>query len=191
MAESGLSLLLFAASAALCIRSQFRCDTIDIVKSWEPFAVAAPAPWWAKGEIWYDQRTAHTDPGGLLFRHDRLVAFALGGQLPARGWYYGAESSEKRRVPLWPTYQCTGTFVPPPQPKPSLVPGFRGSATLALPHWLLLCVFGIPPSVATARAIRKRRHPAGTCRNCGYDLRTTAERCPECGTPVARKRVVA
>jgi hypothetical protein len=52
-----------------------------------------------------------------------------------------------------------------------------------LPHWFLALLSMILPSVAAIR-IRRRKALAmrGHCHNCGYDLRATPDRCPECGT---------
>src|SRR5688572_14037549 len=56
--------------------------------------------------------------------------------------------------------------------------------SFALPYWLLCLATLIAPSrwLWTWRrartAVRQNR-----CANCGYDLRASAERCPECGTP--------
>jgi hypothetical protein len=63
----------------------------------------------------------------------------------------------------------------------SLGPGER-SPTIrfaAVPLWFLAVIFGASPTVWITR--RRRQYPAGHCETCGYDLRETPQRCPECG----------
>jgi hypothetical protein len=54
---------------------------------------------------------------------------------------------------------------------------------VGFPLWLPALVSGLLPSVSAYRRIRHgRRRSLGLCRSCGYDLRATPGRCPECGT---------
>jgi hypothetical protein len=68
-----------------------------------------------------------------------------------------------------------------------------GSAykTVQLPAWLLLAAFGPSPAVWFLKLRRRRqgvlRRARSLCPSCGYDLRATPGRCPECGTPAAGK----
>jgi hypothetical protein len=56
---------------------------------------------------------------------------------------------------------------------------FNGSS---IPLWLAIVITGAPPILwIIMRAIRRRKFAPGHCVRCGYDLRATPARCPECG----------
>jgi len=58
--------------------------------------------------------------------------------------------------------------------------------SIAAPLWLVVLVSGVWPVLGLGFAIKRkrelrRRSRVGFCQKCGYDLRATPTRCPECG----------
>jgi hypothetical protein len=178
---AALSLLLFAASVTLCIRSHFRYDEVIYENNFAGDGTDAQAtkesesarrPWWASA-FWIDMWEICTDRGGIIFTHDRGDPEGIGGYVGPSGWRYSSDAAGNRLVSIWPTVERTGSFVPP---------NVNGRLAVKLPYWLLITFFGILPAFVISRLIRRNRYPNGFCRKCGYDLRATPDRCPECGT---------
>jgi hypothetical protein len=56
------------------------------------------------------------------------------------------------------------------------------SIRIGLSHWLVALIFLVPPALRVYRYQKSRRaRKLGLCPGCGYDLRASPERCPECG----------
>jgi hypothetical protein len=51
-------------------------------------------------------------------------------------------------------------------------------AFILVPYWFLLLASAILPSIWL---MKRRKAQPGCCKNCGYDLRASPVRCPECG----------
>jgi predicted RNA-binding Zn-ribbon protein involved in translation (DUF1610 family) len=69
-------------------------------------------------------------------------------------------------------------------------------AHAVVPFWALVAVTGaIPLARATlrfrARARTRQRQDIGLCPTCGYDLRATPNRCPECGAAAIARDISA
>jgi hypothetical protein len=62
------------------------------------------------------------------------------------------------------------------------------SGNLRIPCWLPGLLTMIMPTVALLRWRRARyRMSKGLCRRCGYDLRASTDKCPECGTSIPQR----
>ena len=63
----------------------------------------------------------------------------------------------------------------------------NGRTGIVMPYWFVLLVPAVLPAMWSWRfwthaACRRHRIRNGLCLQCGYDLRATPSRCPECGT---------
>lgn len=59
---------------------------------------------------------------------------------------------------------------------------YRG---LEAPYWSLAAMTACPLILRLSRTLRSRLRRKGFCPSCGYDLRASPDRCPECGTTKA------
>jgi hypothetical protein len=171
---TALSLLLFVVVCVLWVRSYWREDTV-LLRTMEP----DPAD---LSFIDYVIRTVH---GRVVYMHrnvspgpqpDEVVSVPVARQAleKERGLHYFSVSTNRlpaaRRESGWLGFQIARYPTPDSQ------------LTLVAPLWALAGASAILPALFARRWQRGRKdRRVGLCPSCGYDLRATPGRCPECG----------
>ena len=99
-------------------------------------------------------------PGGWFWWRDDRPPIRYAGGMPANRWGWGRDSFRNADL----RYHA-----------------------IVFPGWLPAVGFTALPLARGALLVRRRRRVReGHCKKCGYDLRATPDRCPECGGIPAR-----
>ena len=171
---SAISLLLCLLSAAVWARGYFATDGI----AWARATVIAPRT--------YEQiaRSLLTHRGAIVYMIDR-----------ERGWVDSelwADSELKDQLFWARSNSPPGSLPVTSVPSESIVNrlgfgsiGWPTHRAVWIPCWLLCVGFAVLPLLWLQRRWRRDHYIGqGHCSTCGYDLRATPDRCPECGTAV-------
>lgn len=184
-AMSVLSLLLCAATVVLWVRSYWVWDHVTGEFATQPRL--DPGRGGLRQYAFIIDRDSMTlidsIDGCLIFMFTRVSGEDSDGSgLANQGWEW--QSSPNHPDRLWPILSSLGKFEFS-MPHASYPQGESVSQINAhLPDWCLAAATAVLPVVWVIR-FRARNHRAvGRCVKCGYDLRATPHRCPECGTPV-------
>jgi hypothetical protein len=177
---AAMSLLLCTMALALWVRSSIVCDRLHVPLDDPTRPVLAPTSLLTR-RGWPMGTPAYLYPSFDVESAEGSICFAKLFLLDSRGtnpWSGG--TWDQRDIPSLPLL-CPGRF--------GFGLGIQGatlSKAVRIPYWAIV-VAGAPlPIIWAQRSLRARRErTAGLCRVCGYDLRATPERCPECGTEAA------
>jgi len=156
--------LLFAASGSMWVRSHFVADSffasrLDGGRKWNTSVGCDDGYLIASfGHVLHQRRhdeirfSIHHDPADEV-DHRTINALRTGVSLPG----FACDWKSNPRLRVW-------------------------SASIVV-HFSLVCTgMGILPMVWMIKLMRARRRNQESCAKCGYDLRATPDRCPECGT---------
>jgi len=109
--------------------------------------------------------------------HGRVLIFGAHVFPDGDGWSYEnwSEGPIKhwRWQWLWFTWRDESRF--------SGTGSIFSNPVLGVPYWACTIVFGALPARQLMAWRRRIRRPTGVCSSCGYDLRASLGRCPECG----------
>jgi hypothetical protein len=169
---SALSLLLFLATVVLWIRSHWMYETVTLhPRNRQMFVTINQVS--GRVQLW----VYTASPGPAQSGIESVRVDALESMFPP---------SKSRDMMLHPpSFECHYTDA---SHSGRLIRFY----TLGLPHWLFIVLFASCLALPVNRWFRLGRCARlNRCPICGYDLRATPDRCPECGTVPAPKKEIS
>lgn len=195
---AALSALLFLATIFLWIRGYYARDSLWYSTDSMRYSIHS-----YRGRIWLWKLSIAPNPSAMVWGSRVRMSTGLQVDSVADSWY--APYTGKALVK---TISLESDFVDAPAqawgativdrkmlgfryvhtdawfPKAQLMMGYPKARSRAVfvPHWAIVALTAILPAVVVARLVRNRhRCRDNLCPKCGYDLRATPGRCPECG----------
>jgi hypothetical protein len=177
---TALSLLLFAATIFLWIRSYAVWEnfilSVGHEKAWPIIYVINSSDGnltWVRSIS--DTRVEKLRRGYRQFPVDRKGMTNFEAIFRNAGGKYRFGFGWLRQTCALPDYAYAGWSIFRPDVQ-------RETRVVIIPLWSVAILTGLLPTGVLIRRIRRRGRAVGLCPICGYDLRATPDRCPECGT---------
>jgi hypothetical protein len=180
----GLSAALFLAAIVMWVRGYRTADDLKYgyfnyrphsrVEGFEDASMIAVLHHRGHWDVAVARQACVVRPGGY---------YRTGPGAKGQRWVFTQpEGGNLQRAQMW-------TLSSPDTPITTTL-GFRHatatySNSVRIPDWCPAAVTALlPTAYFIRRRTRRHRRIAGHCLACGYDLRATPDRCPECGTAV-------
>jgi len=128
---------------------------------------------------------------GWIYRDDADVAGMSLNQKDRFGWWHGSGNAHALAASeykwIYKSHPILSHFGFAGWDRTQYMGSEAHRGFIDIRYWLLAIVFGILPGIKTLNIVlasrrRRYRRSHGLCLACGYDLRATPDRCPECGT---------
>ena len=181
---AALSLFLCLATVALWVRSYWIIDNLVLMDSAVPRLTRGANDFsdspYTHTMDWFTDTQLGSAYAVLEFVREVDGNPRLSGPVPGgRHWEYQTDSTFDDIRPRSWSYWFQQSWVRFPA---------YSRLTIEVPDWVAVLLTALMPFIWFQRFRRRnrlnRRGTAGVCRECGYDLRATPDRCPECGTLV-------